>query len=334
MSRKILTTVIGSYPIPDWLAAYPSETSLRDAIAAVIKIQEAAGIDVITDGELHRFDINHPESNGIIDYFINRISGIRTSVTRRDEDQFRALKHMEFRNKPAGVVEGQLGDGTLNLPQDFARARALAANQLKLTIASPYQLARTLLDNHYKGIRELAHAIADVFAHQISEIDADVVQIDEALLTGHPEDAAWVAEVLNTTFSAVKKKSALHLCFGNYGGQVVQKGEWKKLIGFINACKIDHVLAEFAHRGTDELSFFKELRPEIGLGLGVVDVKSTLVETPEQIARAIEHAEKVVGPNRITYIHPDCGFWMLKRSIADAKMSALAKGRNLFLGQS
>jgi 5-methyltetrahydropteroyltriglutamate--homocysteine methyltransferase len=69
------------------------------------------------------------------------------------------------------------------------------------------------------------------------------------------------------------------------------------------------------------------------MGLGVVDIKATEVETPDQIARAIERAEGVIGQGRIKYIHPDCGFWMLKRNIADAKIRALAAGRDLYEGR-
>jgi 5-methyltetrahydropteroyltriglutamate--homocysteine methyltransferase len=121
------------------------------------------------------------------------------------------------------------------------------------------------------------------------------------------------------------------LCFGNYGGQTVQKGTWDKLISYINALHVDHVVLEFAHRGYQELEYFKDV--EKGIGLGVVDIKSTVVETPELIAKRLEHATKVLGENRIRYIHPDCGFWMLKRSIANAKIRALTQGRNLFEGR-
>jgi 5-methyltetrahydropteroyltriglutamate--homocysteine methyltransferase len=82
----------------------------------------------------------------------------------------------------------------------------------------------------------------------------------------------------------------------------------------------------------EELAAFKELRPEIGMGLGVVDIKRTDIESAETIARAIERAEAVLGPGRVTYIHPDCGFWMLKRNIADGKIRALVAGRDLYEG--
>ena len=76
----------------------------------------------------------------------------------------------------------------------------------------------------------------------------------------------------------------------------------------MNALHTDHVVLEFAHRGYDELEYFKDLRPEVGIGLGVVDVKSTVIETPELIAKRLEHAVHVLGENRVRYIHPDRGF--------------------------
>ena len=76
----------------------------------------------------------------------------------------------------------------------------------------------------------------------------------------------------------------------------------------------------------------KELDPRIGVGVGVIDIKINHVETAEEVARALERAERSLGPGRIRYAHPDCGFWMLKRSVVDRKIEALVKGRDLFLG--
>jgi 5-methyltetrahydropteroyltriglutamate--homocysteine methyltransferase len=124
----------------------------------------------------------------------------------------------------------------------------------------------------------------------------------------------------------------VHLCFGNYGGQTIQKGTWKNLISYLNALHADHVVLECAHRPADELQVFRDLDPKIGLGLGVVDIKSTVAESADSVARAIERAESILGQGRVRYIHPDCGFWMLKRGIADAKIRVLAQGRDLFEG--
>src|SRR5262249_47999328 len=88
-ARGILTTPVGSYPIPDWLAALPSEQSLVDATRVVFDIQRQAGIDLPTDGELYRFDVNHPDTNGMIDYFVRRLGGVRFDIGRRDAEAFR-----------------------------------------------------------------------------------------------------------------------------------------------------------------------------------------------------------------------------------------------------
>ena len=194
-------------------------------------------------------------------------------------------------------------------------------------------LAKTLLDRHYGTTAELAHALADVLAEQVRHLDADVVQIDEANLPGHPEEWEWAAAAMNRVLDAVPSTPAVHLCFGNYGGQSVQKGSWRQLMRYLNALHADHVVLECAHRPPEELAVFKDLRPEIGFGLGVVDIKATEVESADAVARAIERAEALLGAGRVKYIHPDCGFWMLKRSIADAKIRALAKGRDLFEGR-
>ncbi len=230
-------------------------------------------------------------------------------------------------------ADGPIGGGTLDLPAACARAKALATRPLKFTLTGPHMLAKTLSDRHYGSTPKLAMALAEALAEQVAHCDADVIQIDEANLPGHPEEWEWAAEAANIVLSAVRTTPAIHLCFGNYGGQSVQKGTWDRLINFLNALKVDHIVMEMAHRPPEEVVTFKGLRPEIGLGLGVVDIKRTEVETAEDIARSIERAADLLGPDRIRYVHPDCGFWMLKRSVADAKIQALSAGRDLYEGR-
>ncbi len=333
MSKSIKTTVVGSYPMIDWLVASPSQQALSDATAVVLKTQELAGLDVIADGELYRFNINHPETNGMIEYFVNPLDNVRSAITRSDIAEFQRQKGMGFRVRPAAVVEGKIGEGTLNLVDDYKRVRSLTNHPLKFTITGPHMLAKTLLDYHYKSLPELCRALAETMAPQIAEIDAEIVQLDEANLPGSPEESDFAAETINIMLKAIKTTPAVHLCFGNYGGQSIQKGTWETLIGYMNKLHTDHMVLEFAYRGPGELHYFKELRPEIGLGLGVIDVKSTVIESAEIVARRMEEAATILGQDRITYVHPDCGFWMLKRNIADGKMRAIVKGRDLFLGK-
>ncbi len=331
-SPPILTTTVGSYPVPDWLPLARSEQARLDATRVVLDIQRQAGIDLPTEGELYRFDHNHPDTNGMIDYFVRPLEGIRSQVGRRDWEAFAALPHMGFRRKPAGVVEGPLGEGSLNLPADCALAASVSGGVFKFTITSPYMLSRSLLDRHYGDFAELTMTIANVLAAQAAELDCACVQVDEANLPGNPEDAPLAAAAINTVLDRVKSRRAVHLCFGNYGGQTIQQGAWGALIGFLNSLHADHVVLEMARRPADELHCLKEVAPPLQLGIGVIDIKDNHVETPEEIARRLERAEQVLGPGRVGWIHPDCGFWMLKRSVADRKIAALAKGRDLYLG--
>jgi 5-methyltetrahydropteroyltriglutamate--homocysteine methyltransferase len=331
---RIKTTVVGSYPFPEWLAALPSEQALIDAMRVVIHTQEHAGIDLVCDGELSRFDLNHPETNGMIEYFVRPMAGIRTAIRFDELVAYRAQRGMGFRTRPPAVVDGPISAGTLDLPQACARAKRLASQPFKFTLTGPHMLAKTLLDRHYKNLPDLAMALAEALAEQVRHLDADVVQIDEANLPGSSDEWQWAAAAINRVLEAVKTVPAVHLCFGNYGGQSIQKGTWSKLVSYLNALKCDHIVMETAHRPSDELAVFRELRPEIGVGLGVVDIKTTEIESADAIARSIERAETVIGAGRITYIHPDCGFWMLKRSIADGKIRALVEGRNLYEGRA
>jgi 5-methyltetrahydropteroyltriglutamate--homocysteine methyltransferase len=329
---SIKTTVVGSYPVPAWLAALPSTPHLRDAVLVVLKTQELAGLDVIADGELSRFDVNHPETNGMIDYFIRPLEGITAVLTREEMAAFRARPALAFRAQPAGVVRGAIGEGTLDLPAAWAFVRPLTHRPLKFTVTSPYMLARTLLDRHYHDQRALAMDLADVLRRQVAEIDASVLQIDEAHLTGHPEDAGWAHEPINHVLGAARGAKAVHLCFGNYGGQTIQAGLWRHLLPFLNMLDVDHLILECARRGYDELEVFRGLRAGITLGIGVVDIKDNEVESADEIARRIERAVAVLGAERVRWVHPDCGFWMLSRSVADRKMAALVRGRDTFLG--
>ena len=134
MTPRIKTTVVGSYPVLSWMVGNPSRLVLRDAMMAVLKTQELAGIDLVTDGELMRFDPSHPETNGMVDYFVSQMDGIRKHVLPADFDRFRADRAAGYRLSPPAIVVGKIGEGTLNLPRDyeFARSADAAAAQVHL----------------------------------------------------------------------------------------------------------------------------------------------------------------------------------------------------------
>jgi 5-methyltetrahydropteroyltriglutamate--homocysteine methyltransferase len=329
----IQTTVVGSYPVPAWLRVYNTREGLRDAMLVVLKTQELAGIDVVADGELYRWDINHPETNGMIDYFVSPLRGVQAELTY---DQLRAWRQKvgtAYRSRPAGVVTGPLGHGRLDLARDYALYRDLTPRPKKFTVTSPYMLAKVLEDAHYGSLDALVMALADLLKAQLAEVDAAVVQVDEANVTGHPDDGPIAAAGINRVLEgAAGGRRAVHLCFGNYGGQTIQRGAYAKLVAFLNALEADHVVLEMARRPESELEVLREVKAELGLGIGVIDVKDNEVETPDQVARRIERAARCLGRGRVVFVHPDCGLWMLPRGVADAKLRALVAGRDLFDG--
>ena len=330
---RIQISTVGSYPVPDWLAAYPNEQSLVDATRVIFATQRDAGVDLPTDGELYRFDVDHPDTNGMIEYFTGKFGGVDTQVGRSDLEAFRAKSEMGFRAKPAGIVRNELTEGVLNLPDDCERAASVSGGAFKFTLTSPYMLARTLLDLHYGDFEKLTLAIAEALATQAKSLTCTCLQVDEANVPGNHEDGPLAAEAINRVLDAFDGEKAVHLCFGNYGGQTIQGGTWEALLAFLNALRTDHVVLELAHRPSADLEALAQVDDRIALGIGVVDVKANQVETADDVAKALEQAEAKLGEGRIRWIHPDCGFWMLKRSVADRKIAALAAGRDLYLGQ-
>ena len=145
-------------------------------------------------------------------------------------------------------------------------------------------------------------------------------------------DADWGEEVRSRVLGAVPTgaERAVHVCFGNYGGQRIQQGAWEALTPYLNALPADHLVLEAARPQGDPLEAFARLRPDLGLGIGVIDVKDLAIESAETVAARIRRAVERLGAERVRYVHPDCGLWMLPRSVADAKLAALVAGRDLF----
>src|SRR5262249_58138660 len=233
MTEKIKTTVVGSYPVPSWLIGNSSRLVLRDAVMVVLKTQELAGLDLITDGELSRFDPSHPETNGMVCYCVGQMRGLRKRFSIAELQHFYHDRALGSRALPAGMVVGKVEAGTLNLAKDYESVRALTTFPLKFTCTGPHMLSRVLVDCHYKERADLAMDIAEILRCQLESVEADVVQLDEANIVGHPEDTAWAAEAINHVLDGIPNETAVHVCYGNYGGQTGQRGVWLVFISFL-----------------------------------------------------------------------------------------------------
>jgi 5-methyltetrahydropteroyltriglutamate--homocysteine methyltransferase len=333
VSTMLKTTVVGSYPVPDWLKTLPNRPTLLDAIAVVMRAQEGAGVDVICDGELGRWDLERNEPGGMVERFVRLMSGAEIEATFEQRQAYRQAAGTSYRAHVPAVITRPLGSGRMDLVGEWRQSSGLSALPQKFTITSPYMIGKLVLDEHYRDLEKRTLAVADVLADQVSGIDAAVLQIDEPNLPGTPDDGPLAAAAMNRILSkAGSKEKAVHLCFGNYGGQTIQAGDYRKLIDFLNALDCDHLVLETTRRPREELEALREIRPEIRLGIGVIDVKDLQVESPEVVARRIEAIASIVGEERLAYVHPDCGLQNLPRAAADGNLRALVAGRDLFAG--
>ena len=328
------TTVVGSYPVPEWLKQCSDEAALGDALTVVMEGQRRAGVQVISDGELGRWDLERRAPGGMVERFVRPLDGVSTELTRGQLEKYLSRSEMTFRNAPPGVVIGTLGNGLLNLKRDWDRARARTDAPLKFTISSPYLIAKTVADDHYGDISSLTMAFAELLAGQIAGIDATVIQVDEPNLPGSPEDSEIASAAINRLLEGAERgtERAVHLCFGNYGGQMIQHGDYSRLIEFMNALNCDHLVLETTRRSPTELDHLADVKTELRLGLGVIDVKDLQVEEPDMVARRIEALANRFSVDRIAYLHPDCGLRMLPPLVATGKLRSLVAGRDQFLG--
>lgn len=326
MNIQILpTTVVGSYSMPGWLERLKTEYFLRRisrhdldeihdaAVKAAIKDQEIAGIDIVTDGELCR--------DNMIDYFAERLPGVQID---RASKKF----YYDFYDS---VVRGKIPIASLGLVEDFRFLRQFTDRETKFCITGPHSLVKRIRNEYYPSEEAFALDIARVMNLELKELikaGARYLQIDEPYYSGFPEDLAWGVKVLNSLVEGVNAKIGLHICYGNRYGKPTWEGSYRYLFPTILEAKVDQLTLEFARRGGEDLDLFREFQPPFELGLGVIDVKTHAVETPDMVAERIRKALEMVRPERL-YINPDCGCLHLPRDVAFAKLCAMVEGTRL-----
>jgi 5-methyltetrahydropteroyltriglutamate--homocysteine methyltransferase len=319
------TTVVGSYSMPGWLERLKTEyfgrrisrhdlDEIHDtAVKAAIKDQEIAGIDIISDGELRR--------DNMIDYFVERLPGVQI-------DHSSKKFYYDFYDS---AVRGKLPMASLGLVEDFRFLRAFTERETKICITGPHSLSKRIRNEFYPSEEAFALDLARVMNQELKELvkaGARFIQIDEPYYSGFPDDLSWGVKVLNALVEGVDAKIAVHICYGNRYGKPSWEGSYRYLFPRILDAKVQQLTLEFARRGGEDLDLFKEFAPPFELGVGVIDVKTHAIETPEIVAERIRKTLEVVPANRL-YVLPDCGCFHLPRDIAFAKLCSMVEGTRL-----
>jgi 5-methyltetrahydropteroyltriglutamate--homocysteine methyltransferase len=327
------TTIAGSLPKPAWLAVprtlwapwrLPAETlaeGQRDAVLTALKEQEAAGIDIVTDGEQTRQHFVH----GFLEHLEGIDFGKRVTIGIR-ADRYRA---------EVPTVVGPIRRLRAVHAADVRFARAHTARRLKFTLPGPMTIVDTLADEFYRDRARLAFEFARVLneeARELAALGLDVVQFDEPAFNVYLDDVkAWGVEALHRAIEGLGCRTAVHICYG-YG--IAANVEWKRTLGgewrqyeatfpLLAKSRVDQISLECA--GSRVPLALLQLLEGKDVLLGTVDVATDTVETPEQVAATIRRAMEFVPPHRL-YPCTNCGMAPLAREVARGKLWALAAG--------
>jgi 5-methyltetrahydropteroyltriglutamate--homocysteine methyltransferase len=336
VSAVLQTTVAGSLPKPSWLAEpealwAPWRLSgdalvegQRDAVLAALKEQEAAGIDIVSDGEQSRQHFVHG--------FLEHIEGV--DFTRKRRIGIRADRYQA----DCPTVTGPIRRPGAVHADEVRFARAHTDRQLKFTLPGPMTIVDTLADEHYGDRVKLAFAFAGALneeARQLASLGLDVIQFDEPAFNVYMDQARdWGIEALHRAIEGVGCKTAVHICYG-YG--IKANIEWKQSLGdewrqyeltfpHLAESRVDQVAIECANSRVP-LSMMGLLQGKDVL-VGCVDVATDVVETPEEVAAVIRAALEHVAPERL-YPCTNCGMAPLSRQVARGKLRALVLGAAL-----
>jgi 5-methyltetrahydropteroyltriglutamate--homocysteine methyltransferase len=322
------TTVIGSYAVPEWLGHLRNDyyqgrisRSCLDeihemAIKAALVDQERAGIDIVSDGELRR--------DNDIDYLLARMPGI--DIARRDKADY-------FDYYEASVTEPLPGPGDagLGLVDDFRFIRQLTDRPVKLSLTGPFSLSRRIRNSAYADQADLVRALARLLSAEAGRLalaGAQALQIDEPFLAGYPEAAELAIEAISIVTEGAGVNWTLHVCYGNRYARPLWAGHYDFLFPAVKSAKVDQLALEFARTGDDDLRLLRQYDWDGCLGLGVIDVKTEQVESPELVAARIRRALRVVAPAKLV-INPDCGLRHMPPQVARAKLAAMVAGAAL-----
>jgi 5-methyltetrahydropteroyltriglutamate--homocysteine methyltransferase len=321
--------VIGSHPFPGWLehaAAHAADfgpddlaEAARDATTVAIMDQVRAGLDVITDGEQGRFDFNLS--------FYAYLEGLELEHAPRR--RFGPPAHdQRGKHRLVGDVAAPRGLGVV---EEFARLRELAppGPGLKASVPGPYTLAGRIDHPDRWAVTEMLLPIVRDELVRLADAGCERVTLDEPSMSCYAwrEDPARLVDVFNRTVAPVVGRVTLgtHLCFGNFKGRAVGRRRYAPMFPAFLEMDADELHLEMASREFAELELIEEIARAKDVGVGVVDVKSYYVETPEDVEERIRACLRHVPPERLS-VSPDCGLSQTARWAATRKLAALVSG--------
>lgn len=330
------TTLVGSYAQPEWLidrkkllGRFPPRVralelwripdpflaeAQDDATIAAIKAQEEAGLDIITDGEIRRESYSNRFATALDGVDIDNPG---TVVNRSGSPNFVPRIVGKIYRKHAVEVE------------DVKFLRKHTAKPIKMTVPGPFTMSQQAQNDHYERLADAAIDYADAVNAEIKDLfaaGADIVQIDEPYLQAQPERAEeYGLAALNRALEGVNGTTVVHVCFG-YAAIVHSRPDAYSFLPQLRGCRCRQISIETAQSNLD-CAVLKEL-PDQKIVVGVLDLSTNEVETPETVAAQIRRALVHRRPEDII-VAPDCGLKYLPRGVAFDKMKAMVKGTKI-----
>jgi 5-methyltetrahydropteroyltriglutamate--homocysteine methyltransferase len=337
MACNLRTSVVGSYPQPDWLIDRALLTKMMaprvrvqqvwrvpperleqaqdEATLEAIRDQERAGVDIITDGEIRRESYSNK--------FANALDGI-------DDKRVGEIVGRTGNKIPVPIVSGPIRRRAAVEVRDVQFLRANTGKTIKITLPGPFTMAQQAINEYYPDDESLALAYAEAVNEEVHDLfaaGADVVQIDEPWLQARADAARrYGIKAINRALAGVQGTTALHLCFG-YAALVRDKpASGYSFLAELEESAAGQISIEAAQPKLD-LRVLRALKSKT-VHVGVLDLGDRNVESPHQVAMRIRAALDVVPAERLI-VTPDCGMKYLPREVAFGKLSALVAGAEL-----
>ena len=329
MNQLFPTELIGSYALPSWLwiaieraeehgdlGESDIQETLDDAVNMALLDQQKAGIDILTDGEMRRRDF--------IQNFYGLMSGLNKISPRR------TFGSAGYDQNPRYEVVGEVtAPNGLGVVEELEYLKTLTDKPVKICLPGPITLSLPLiLKGGYSDKESLIAAMTQIVNAEMKALvnaGGTYLQIDEPRYATTHEDAKKLIAIFNKTRDGVDATVGLHFCFGNFKGRSHDKRNYSYITPNLGDANCDQFNFEFANREFAQIGLLEQLPTECKVGVGVVDVKSYFVETPEEVAANIKLAAEHVAPERIV-VTPDCGFNHCPRHVAFGKIKSMVAG--------